>query len=468
VNRILNGDFGNGTDDWENGPSDYPFIWDSQYKWIRGDSPEIDYKTFTIQQPFNIADTVILAKLTAWRRYEAVAGNFVDGEVISRVKLQKPDASWVTLADETKTAETGGGNILDQYDILSHFGTQGNYKLMLQSRVRSACDRTNHTEKIEEPYGPWTNNGFTIDDPNCYVKSYAATPIEKYAKIEKNIEILGGAHTATLTLDARGLVNLYCSYPGYAHFKVTLSKSGGGSWVLYDGYLTSGDWTTILNALDIKNYMTGAGVYTLKLEAWVASGWDGEETYYQSEAFYGNCELTAQWYSYAYTVSRGFWDDIVLDINIKKYKTVVESIGASEATGKKISIPKKEDIFLAESYTTFRLRLKTVSESIGLAESYFKKIYKLVKEEIGLQEFYQKGIGKIVAEDCFLAESYSTRKIIRGSRGESIGLSEKLTAKRTAGNIITTYEITDLTQWEDRAPAVTPWIKEKTVMNTGT
>ena len=83
-----------------------------------------------------------------------------------------------------------------------------------------------------------------------------------------------------------------------------------------------------------------------------------------------------------------------------------------------------------------------------------------------MQEFYQKGIGKIVAEDCFLAEAYSTRKKIIGSGSESVSLSERLSAKRTAGNIITTYEITDLTDWQDGAPTVTAWIKEKTVMNT--
>ena len=371
----------------------------------------------------------------------------------------------MTLAEETKTAQTGSGNILDQYDILTHFSQMGNYKLMLQTESRAACDRTNQTEKIEEPYGPWTNNGFTISDPNCYVQSYPDSQTEKYAKIEKIIEIYGATHTATLTIDAKGY-RADVGYPGYAHFKVTLAKSLGGSWTLYDGYLYDGNWTTILNALDIKSYMNGSGTYTLTLESWVASGWDGDVTYYQSEAWYGNCELNAQWYSYDYTVSRGFWDDIVLDINIKKYKTVVESIGASEATGKKISVPKKEDLFLAESYTTFRLRLKTVSEECFLAESYFKKIYKLVKEEIGLQEFYQKGIGKIVAEDCFLAEAYSTRKKIIGSGSESVSLSERLSAKRTAGNIITTYEITDLTDWQDGAPTVTAWIKEKTVMNT--
>jgi hypothetical protein len=471
MNKLLNGDFLNSTDNWENGPSDYPFIWDPTYKWIRGDSPSgPDYKVFTIQQPFNVSDMVILAKLTAWRRYESVAGNFVDGAVKARVKLQKPDSSWVTLADETKTAQTGSGNILDQYDVLSHFSAQGNYKLMLQTESRAACDRTNHTEKIEEPYGPWTNTGFTIEDPNCYVKGYVASPIEKYAKIEKSIEILDGAHTATLTLDAKGLVNLYCSYPGYAHFKVTLSKTGGGTWVLYDAYLSDGNWTTILNALDLTSYMTSAGTYTLKLEAWVASGWDGDVTYYQSEAWFGNCELTAQWYSYTYTVSRGFWDDINLDICRKVFKTVVESIGCSESQTKKISIGAKEDLFLSESYQALRLNVKkTVSEEIYMAESFFKKIYKIVKEEIGLKELSYSGIrvglNKAVTEDLFLDESFSWRKLIRREAMESISLSEKLTAKRTAGNIVTYFDITDLTEWQDRTPVVTAWIKEKTVMN---
>lgn len=472
ANRILNGNFETGTDNWENGPSDYPFVWDGTYKWIRGDSPTTqDYKIYTIQQPFNISDMIILAKLTAWRRYEAVAGNFVDGAVKARVKLQKPDSSWVTLAEETKTAETGSGKILDEYDILSHFSAQGNYKLMLQTESRAACDRTNTQDKIEEPYGPWTNNGFTISDPNCYVQSYPDSQTEKYAKIEKVIEIYGATHTATLTLDAKGLVNIYCPSQGYAHFKVTLSKLYGGTWTLYDGFLYDGNWTTILNALDIKSYMTSAGTYTLKLESWVTSGWDGDVTYYPSEAWFGNCELNAQWYSYAYTVSRGYWDDIVLDILRKVFKTVVESIGTSESTGKKISIGAKEDLFLAESYTALRLNMKkTVTEEVYLAESFYKKIYKFVKEEIGFfVESYsgiRVGLNKSVTEDLFLAESFSTRKIKCAGISESIGLSEKLTAKRTAGNIVTTFDITDLTDWQDRTPAVTAWVKEKTVMNT--
>jgi hypothetical protein len=469
MNRLLNGDFSSGTDDWENGPQDYPFIWDSQYKWIRGDSPDLnsDYKVFTIQQPFNIADMVILAKLTAWRRYESVAGNFVDGAVKARIKLQKPDSSWVTLAEETKTAQTGSGNILDQEDILAHFSQQGNYKLMLQTESRAACDRTNHEVKVEEPYGPWANEGFTIEDPNCYVQSYPDSQTEKYAKIEKTIEIYGATHTATLTIDAKGIVNISCPAQGHAHFKVTLSKLYGGTWTLYDGYLYDGNWTTILNGLDIKSYLNGSGIYTLKLEAWVTSGWDEGSTYYPSEAWFGNCELTAQWYSYAYTVSRGFWDDIVLDVLRKVFKTVVESIGCDESQTKKISIGAKEDLFLSESYQALRLNVKkTVMEEIYMAESFFKKIYKVVKEEIFMKEFYQAGKSKAVSEDLFLAESFSTRKIIRGGASESIAMVEKLTAKRTAGNIVTYFDITDLTQWQPAAKVTTAWRKEKTVMNT--
>jgi hypothetical protein len=466
-NKLLNPNFSLYTQYWENGPINYPFTADGDN--IYGDSPagSTDYKTFTIWQEINVVDTVIAAKVTAWRKYESVAKNYVNGVVKSKVLLQKPDTSWVELANETKTGETGWGNILDQYDVLAHFSQAGNYKLRLETEVRSACERTNEQDKIENPYGSWSNGGFTLDDPNCYIQSYGDSQIEKYAWIEKTIEVYGTPHTATLTLDAKGSVNLYCPYQGYARFKVTLSKAYGGSWTLYDGYLSDGNWATILNNLDIKSYMSSAGTYTLTLEAWVKSGWDGDVTYYPSEAWFGNCELDVQWYSYDYYQSRGSWDDISLDITIKKYKTVVESIGTSEGTpGKKISIPKKEDIFLAESYQTLKVKLKSVSEEAYLQESFFKKIYKFVTEEIGLQEFYQHGLGFAVSEDCFLAEVYSWIKKILKTQTESVYLAEKLTAKKTAGNIITTYDITDLTDWQDIAPAVTAWIKEKTVMNT--
>jgi hypothetical protein len=318
MNKLLNPAFEDGVVDWENGPIDNPFYWDPTYKWIRGDSEDeaFSFKSYVIQQLFNITGTVTLAKLTAWRRYESVGGNYNDGAVISRIKLQKPDSSWVTLVEETKTAETGSGNILDQENVLSHFSQEGNYILRLQTEVEVACERTNHEEKVEEPYGPWTNDGFTIDGSNCKIFSNPADQDEVHASIEKSFVIEAACHTATLTLDAKGLRQT-CELPGYALFKVTLSKTGGGSWLLYDDYLTNGNWTTILNGLDIVSHLDSAGTYTLKLEAWVVSGWNGEETYYPSQAWYGNCYLNAQWYSYEYTISHGFWDDILLDIEIE-------------------------------------------------------------------------------------------------------------------------------------------------------
>jgi hypothetical protein len=466
MNRLLNPSFSLYTQYWENGPINYPF--DADGNKIYGDSPSgvTDYKTFTIWQEVNVADTVIAAKVTAWRKYESVAKNYVDGVVKSILSLQKPDTSWVELADETRTGETGEGNILDQYDALSHFSQQGNYKLRLETEDRSACERTNHSESIQNPYGSWSNDGFTISDPNCYVMSLGNSQQEVCGQIKKSFEMVGSAHVATLTLDARGLVAT-CAYPGHVHFKVTLCKVGGGSWTLYDDYLSDGNWTTILNGLDIKSYLQSAGTYELILEAWVSSGWDGDMMFFTSEAWYGSCNLNAQWYSYDYTTSRGSWDDISLDITIKKFKTVIESIGMEEGGTKKISIGKKEDLFLAESYQTLKIKLKTVSEDFYLAESFSKKICKVVKEELFLKEFYQGGIGKTVSEELFLAEAYSTRKIIRGLQSECIFLAEKLTAKKTAGNIVTTYDITNLTEWQTVPPVTTAWIKEKTVMNTG-
>jgi len=465
-NKLLNPDFTNGTESWENGPSDYPFYWDPTYKWIRGDSPATqDYKVFTIQQGFNIADTIILAKLTAWRRYEAINGNYVQGAVKSRIKLQKPDSSWVTLVEETKTAETGSGNILDQYDILSHFSTQGNYKLMLQTESRSGCDRSNNQASVTNPYGPWENNGFTISDPNCYVPSDPYSQDAIYAKISKSFEILGPTHTATLTLDAKGVV-ISCPLIGSSRFKVSLERVGWSTDTLYDGYLASGGWETILSNLDIKSYLVFPGSYNLILESWVVSGYDGDETYYPSEAWYGACYLNAQWYSYQYTQSKGYWDEINLDILRKVFKTVVESIGCKETPTKKISIFRKEGVKLTESYSYLRVLLKEVKESIGVKESFSKKIFKIVKESVSCKEYYTMGRPKIVQESIFLAESFSWRKLIRKTIQESVAMKESLTAKRTAGNIITTFNITDLTEWQDRTPSVTAWIKEKTIMNT--
>lgn len=342
-NILLNPAFEDGVEHWENGPDYWPPFdeWDPVHHWIRGDSPgtNSDFKPCTIQQLFTIGvlGVPVSAKLTAWRRYESVGGYNVDGVVISRIKLQKPDTTWVTIVEETKTALTGEGNILDQENVLSHFSQQGNYKFMLQSEVRSAYDRTNHEIKVEEPYGPWTNNGFTIDDPNCKVYSNADNQNEVYAKIEKNFVVDAACHIATLWLDAKGFRQT-CELPGYAKFKVTLTQVGMGFWVLYDNYLYDGNWTTILNALDITSCLSEAGTYNLKLEAWVTSGWNGEATYYPSQAWFGNCELNAQWYSYSYIVSKGYWDDLNLDIIIgeTEVKTKLDGVWKSSQVQVKV------------------------------------------------------------------------------------------------------------------------------------
>jgi hypothetical protein len=467
-NYLVNGDFLNGVTGWTNGPVDNPFDWISQYAWIRGDSNAADsnYKKYNIQQQVSVSDEVISAKVTAWRRYECDGGNYVNGTVKSRVKLQKPDSSWVTLADETKTAQTGSGNILDNYDVLSHFYQTGNYKIFLETEDCSACDATNHVATVQNPYGPWTNNGFTIEDPNCYIKSYTNSQVEKYAKIEKDIEILGPTHAATLTLDARGFV-VTAPYPGYAHFKVTFSKVYGDSWVLYDNYLTDGSWTTILNNVDIHTYMNSAGVYTLKLETWVVSSWDGASTYFQSEAYYGSCNLNAQWYSYAYKISSGFWDDISLDILVKKYKTVIERIGSAESKSVDAKKQGSEGVKLVESYSYAKTSVKTVSEAIGLAESYVRKVYKVVAEAIGFHETYfpRATLLKTIAEAIGLSESYSKIKKKPLSVVEVCGLKETISAIKTTDDLIIYYSILPELEWDSGVAAQTAWIKTRTVMN---
>ena len=66
------------------------------------------------------------------------------------------------------------------------------------------------------------------------------------------------------------------------------------------------------------------------------------------------------------------------------------------------------------------------------------------------------------SESVGLNESYS--KILKRIYGvvEVVGLSESIQAKRTQGNLETTYVLEDLTQWTEISQVTTPWIKEKT------
>jgi hypothetical protein len=87
---------------------------------------------------------------------------------------------------------------------------------------------------------------------------------------------------------------------------------------------------------------------------------------------------------------------------------------------------------------------------VGLSEAYSTEVYSPTFNY------------ETASESVGLNESYST--ILKRIHGEIevVGLVETIQAKRTQGNVETTYVLEDLTQWTEVSVVETPWIKEKT------
>ena len=295
MNKILNGNFSAGFNHWN--LQLYPFALESGMARGVSDLDSTDELTYVMTQGFAVNDEVIYAKITVWGQWHALSHD-TDGYNNFIIKLRKPDSSYVTLLDTTKTAIIGSGNLLDGQDISSNFDQYGNYMIVLMLKTASA-------KKWNERLG-----------------------------------------------------------------------------------------------------------------------------------------------QYVYPISRGYYDNISIDIAVKKYKSVHEKMGGSETLSSHASH-----------------QYKSVAESVGLIEKYNVKIRKTVAEAIGLSESYETAVKsaqfKAVAESIGLIEAYSIKKTLHRSAAESIGLSETLQAKRTQGNLETTYTIGDLTSWQEIPAVTTGWIKTK-------
>ncbi len=117
-------------------------------------------------------------------------------------------------------------------------------------------------------------------------------------------------------------------------------------------------------------------------------------------------------------VSEGGYDNISIDVTVKKYKAVHEMIGSLGVLDDKVTISPP-----AYNY-------ESASEVVGLSESCS---YIVITDSLGVSEV--------------------------------VGLSESIQAKRTQGNLETTYVLEDLTQWTEISRVTTPWVKEKIVIN---
>lgn len=197
----------------------------------------------------------------------------------------------------------------------------------------------------------------------------------------------------------------------------------------------------ICSNLDITSHFSQQGTYHLWLD----------------------CEVTAaEQDGSVFTVSYGWYDNVSIDVKIKKTKTVFEAVGATDEPQGLVKKTVKENTGASESYSTVFTKPKLVSEATQALESFSILIKKTVKEVVGAIEYYFKAnFLKTVKEDVGASESYSTILIECRTLKEDVGVCEKLTALKTSGNLEVYIDIKPLTAWQEKDKAVTEWIKEK-------
>lgn len=485
--RILNGDFSSGSgvhnvDHWDNGVrGGYAFYYLFQTENIKGISYEdsISEKVYKIKQGFAVNDEVIIAKLSAWGQWQALSGD-IDGSNQFIIELKKPDTSMVELLNTTKTALTGSGQLLTESDIKANFDQYGNYELWLT--LKTNAKRYDESVSVSEPYNTWDNGGdlFDLYDSNNKIErlSGEADDVEYTATMTKEFTVDKVPHSALLTVQAKGNTEIM---QATANARVRIKKKGLEEWnVLYDHELDGDSWSNILNAVDISSYITSSGIWQLQLEARVKS-FEVEGQYYIGEVHFGNVDFTANWYEY--TISHGWYDDISLNMSVRKYKTVFEAIGATDKPQKFVSKEEKEDVELAEDYSTLAMKAHSESEPIELTELYGKEVRKAIKEDLELGEnYFHNRRYKTIKEDIELTESfftkedflhsekedvefgeaYSSYRIKHLTKSSAIELTERLEAKRTHGNLETFYTIDALTAYDGISPVITKWITTKT------
>ncbi len=457
--KILNGDFSAGVDYWINAPEGQPFTVESGRIKSSSNSGDVLEVTHCIDQEFSSIYTVMSALISAWRRYEAPAGGVSNGQVISKVWLRKPDTTWVVLADETQAGATGEGQLLTALDILASMATQGNYILRLYSNVTSA--KSNNIVSGSNPYSSWGLSNITLDDPNAYVESNSGDLYEQTGYVEKNFVVTAAAHTARITVWALGAVNLGHEIDGYARFVVKLKKVGGPEWTLYSGEPTPNSWQKILDNVDISGYVTSAGTYQIYIEGKTASSYDSAgPSIYINQSFIGTMSVSFE--SYSYEVSHGYFDDIFLALTAKRTKVVLEVLGAGERTGLTPAFSSLEILKIAESTSTRKFRMFTVSEALGIAETCIRKIKITVLEAL-------KVAGKLIrfkkdSDESFkLAEDYSLKCTRRKTNLEGMGISERLTGILTIGNYRVYITIGTPTGWLAETRKSTTWRRDELI-----
>lgn len=157
MNKILNGDFSDEFNHWDNGVEEGDaFYINLERAQAASAFMDTDPVTYKMKQDFSINDEVVTAKLTIWGGWYSFSG-IVDGYIRFKVELEKPDTSKVTILDVTKTAEIGEGNILDEEDIKAHFDQYGNYKLWLTCIAATCYASPGPPAVYPRSYGAYDN-----------------------------------------------------------------------------------------------------------------------------------------------------------------------------------------------------------------------------------------------------------------------------------------------------------------------
>jgi hypothetical protein len=92
-------------------------------------------------QDFILTGAVDTGAITVWCKWLAYYGDISHGSNRFIVKLQKPDSSYVTLLDTTKTGISGNGNLLNGVDIKAHLDQLGTYWLYLRLETRAGMSQ---------------------------------------------------------------------------------------------------------------------------------------------------------------------------------------------------------------------------------------------------------------------------------------------------------------------------------------
>jgi hypothetical protein len=259
--------------------------------------------------------------------------------------------------------------------------------------------------------------------------SFANSYNEKTYKINQSFDLNDLAIAGGISVWGKWQTSNGVDYTGTVQFLIQLEKPDTTLVTLYShvySYPDSGEGYLLSSGLDdILPYLSQQGTYKLWLTCIVSSA-----ATYDDE--------THKW---TYYPSYGWHDNISIPINIRKFKTVIESIGASESETLKPSITKSEIIELFEDFSAKVLTIYKGSgvDIAGLFESYLLKVL----------------ISK--AEAIELAESYSYFAGWRKEAKESLGLREMAQAKTIIGNVETTYYIGKTEEWEEPIAHETSW-----------